>query len=243
MKKLILSCLILSACSHQPSVRQPASSHTSWKSFLEQKINPLPEFFAEDGSYLEQPWKKSSEVAFEGTPPVPSQLTEVPFACNDKKLWPTHPQQYSKEYVYAIQTDFDRLRLPPLMNSCIIPNPTKKYCLRAQTANVMVMSDIFEDSCGNKYRAYWVVTFRTGGGPSRSEDNMGTLLSKGRTQYEKPHAQFKGEYVTGYTYPVNPNDFIFLGKIYPGDLAKMKAAQAEALRQGFTLKGKSFQPK
>lgn len=219
------------------------STHHSWQSFLEQEVKPLVGFFEEDGQYLELPWRPSGEVVFDKVPPAPNQLSEKPLSCPDKTLWPTHPQQYTKEYLFAVSAPFDRLRLPPDMSSCITPNPTRRYCLRAQDANVMVLSDTYEDTCGNLYRGYWVVTFRSGGGPLRSEDNMGTLLAKGRTQYEKPHAEFPGEMITGYTYGVDVKNFIFLSQLLPGDKIHIESAVAEANRQGFTRRGRSFEPK
>lgn len=242
MKYLILLSL-LSACA-QVSERAPSSiPHHSWKSYLSQEFGSLENLFEGDGKYLKMPWKQSSEISFEKRPLQPHQLQEVQVNCRSQELWPTHPYQFTKEYLFAVQASFERMRLPPHFSSCITPNPTKKYCLMTQDANVIVMSDTYQDNCGNYYRGYWHVSYRTGGGPRRSEDNMGTMLSKGRTQYEKPKAQFKGEYDPGYTYPVKSKDFLFLSKLLPSDQAEIKKLRAHAFKNGYTMKGKSFNPK
>jgi len=242
MKNLFLVFLV-TACAHV-SERAPSSvPHHSWRSFLSQKFGSLENLFEGDGKYLDLPWKQSTEIGFEKRPPQPKDLQEVQVLCQSKDLWPTHPQQFTKEYLYAVQANFERMRLPPHFASCITPNPTKKYCLMTQTANVLVMSDTYQDNCGNYYRGYWHVAYRTGGGPRRSEDHMGTMLSKGRTQYEKANARFKGEYETGYTYPVKAKEFLFLSKLLPSDQANIKKFRAHALKTGFTLKGKSFTPR
>lgn len=240
--KNLFFIFLVTACA-QVSERAPSSiPHHSWRSFLNQKFGSLENLFDGDGKYIDKPWKQSSEIGFERRPPQPSQLQEVQVNCRSKELWPTHPQQFIKEYLYAVQADFDRTRLPPTFSSCITPNPTKRFCLRAQTANVLVMSDTYQDNCGNYYRAYWHVAYRTGGGPRHSEDHMGTMLSRGRTQYERPNARFKGEYDTGYTYPVKADDFLFLSKLLPSDQGNIRKFRAQAIKQGFTMKGKSFTP-
>lgn len=240
--KYILLLSLLSACA-QFSERAPSSvPHHSWRSFLSQKFGSLENLFEGDGKYLDLPWRQSVEIGFETRPPQPSQLQEVQVQCKSKELWPTHPQQFTKEYLYAVQASFERMRLPPHFSSCITPNPTRKYCLMTQTANVLVVSDTYQDNCGNYYRAYWHIAYRTGGGPQRSEDHMGTMLSRGRTQYEKPNARFKGEYDTGYTYPVKADDFLFLSKLLPSDQTKISRFRSQAIKQGFTMKGKSFTP-
>lgn len=242
MRTLIFT-LILVSCSHLPS-REPSSiPHHNWKSYLDHKFGSLAQLFPEDGRYLTPTWKPSHEITFDKRPPQPNQLQEVVVNCKKKELWPTHPQQGTKEYLYAVVAPFDRQRLPPQMSSCITPNPTRKYCLRAQDANVLVMSDTYVDNCGNYYRGYWHVAYRTGGGPLKSEDHMGTLLSKGRTQYEKPRAQFAGEYETGYTYPVDPKQFMFLSPLLPGDMNKIRQSQTEATRLGFTKRGQQYFPR
>lgn len=240
MKSLVL-LLLLFSCAHGPERAPSSIPFPSWKSYLDHKYGSLSSLFASDGKFLEAPWKQSHEITFEKRPPAPSQLPEVALSCGDKKLWPTHPQQTTKEYLFAVVASFDRIRLPGTMSSCITPNFNKKHCLRSQDANVIVMSDTYHDSCGNLYRGYWVVSYRTGGGPNKSEDNMGTLLSKGRTQYEKAKAQFAGEYEPGYTYPVEAQNFLFLSQLLPGDQRLIRLNREQALKFGFKLKGRSFQ--
>jgi hypothetical protein len=105
------------------------------------------------------------------------------------------------------------------------------------------MSDTYEDACGNLYRGYWFLNYRVGGGPQKSEDNMGTLFSKGRTQYPKPNAIFAGEVVDGNTYAVGIKNFLFLSPLLPGDMKKIREAYGYAAKAGFKKNGKIWVPR
>ena len=236
----LLTLIFVSACAHYESSNRTPSSlkQSSWKQYIEDEFfakKNLKDFFP-DPEFLVLPWRPSSDIAYAGTPPMPSQLIEVAVNCHDKKLWPTHPQESTKEYLYGIVANYDYSKLPPSSDACLRPNPTNRFCLYSTWANLIVMSDLFQDSCGVKYRAYWLVSFL------KSDDNMGTLLSKGRTVYPKPNAEFPGEYITGYTYPIEIKVFLFLGTLWRGDQEKIDQAQAEAFKHGYKLDGMSFTP-
>ena len=138
---------------------------------------------------------------------------------------------------------YDNRRLPGTSDACATPTTTKKFCIVAQRAVVSIMSDTYQDSCGNFYRGYWFLNYRVGGGPSKSEDNMGTLFSKGRTQYPKRGAQFAGEVEDGNTYPVDVKNFLFLSPLLPNDRARIREALGYAAKAGFRKVGHIWEPK
>ena len=174
----------------------------SWRGYVESHMGPLAKQFPES-QYIINNWSTYTEFSVDGGQFPLRNVTKVQLNCADKKLYPTHPQQFTKEYIMGLTADYKRTEMPGTATSCITPNFNKKYCLLSQRAVVAIMSDIYEDSCGNLYRGYWFLSYRVGGGPSKSEDSMGTLFAKGRTQYEKPHSEFPGkEFIDGNTYPV-----------------------------------------
>lgn len=238
---IFILLVLMTACSAwAPKNRIPSSlSQTTWKDYLQQEIlarQNLKDLFP-DAEYLIMPWKLSTEVAFGEVPANPSRLTETQVNCRDKKLWPTHPQQSTKEYVYAVTASYDYHRLPGESEACITANYNKRLCVRSTWANIFIISDIYEDSCGNTYRGYWLTSFL------QSQESMGTMVSKGRTVYPKPQAQFRNDYVTGYTYPLTPQDFLFLTSPWPQDLEKARRERTRALTiEGYKMNGKSFQP-
>lgn len=248
MKILFVALVLFGACSHQAkdlSERQPANVilNQTWKGYLESKVGPFPNLFP-DAKYLKMPWTTYHEFDVDGTKFPPNRIQVLSLNCRDKKLYPTHPQQFTKDYIMGVVAPYDRLTLPALSSSCIIPNPTKKFCLSAQRAVVAVMSDTYQDSCGNLYRGYWMVSYRIGGGPKMSEDTMGTLFAKGRTQYEKPHSDFPGkEFIDGNTYAVDQKEFLVLGTLLPTDKKKILEAQSIAFKGGFRKQGLIWIPK
>jgi hypothetical protein len=213
-------------------------THTTWKGYLEHQKGSFADLFP-DGQYIETSWRTYSEFNVDGSHFPPNKIQILPLTCAKKNLYPTNPQQNTKVYIYGVYSNYNHVRLPGTSSSCITPSFNKKHCLRAQSAVVAVMSDVYQDSCGNFYRGYWRLNYRIGGGPQMSEDTMGTLFSKGRTVYEKPNSSFPGkEFVDGDTYPVDVKNFMFLGSVLPGDQQKVKNAQAMALRSGYTLKNR-----
>jgi hypothetical protein len=96
--------------------------------------------------------------------------------------------------------------VPADSRTCKIASKSAKpVCLLTDIFEYAVISDVFEDNCGNIYRGYWNVGFL------KQDDNMGMLLSKGRTVYPKANAEYAGETEVGSTYAVDAKDFLFLG--------------------------------
>ena len=193
--------------------------------------NGLQNYFP-DPQHLGE-WQENTDFVMND--PLPPHLVRAkPFSCSEKRLFPTHPSQGTKEYLHAVYSMYDHGRLPPNSYACLIRNPTGKFCVRAATAMIVVMSDTYTDNCGNLYRGYWLVTYL------KSDESMGTLYAKGRTAYPKPDSEFENDFIEGSTYVVSQDDFMILAELLPDDKLKIEAEKARALRSGFRLEGKLF---
>lgn len=237
-------CFVILALSVSAFARVPASDipFTTWKSYLEHEKGSFADLFP-DSKYLEQSWVKYEEFDVDGRQFPPQNIDVLPLTCKDKNLYPTHPQQFTKEYIYSVVAKYDNARLPGTSTSCeVSTRNAKAYCIRAMRAVVAVMSDTYQDGCGNFYRGYWLKNYRVATDRRKSEDNMGTLFALGRAQYPKPGAQFAGEFVDGNTYPVNVKQFLFLGKLLPNDMKRIREAQGYAVRAKFRRVGFIWQP-
>lgn len=244
MRQLFAYFLVLISLSAQAG-RIPASDipFTTWKSYLEHEKGLLLDLFP-DAKYLGPQWTKYEEFNVDGRQFPPNRINVLELQCKNRNLYPTHPQQFTKEYIYGVVAKYDNLRLPGKSSSCEISTKNAKaYCIRAMRAVVAVMSDTYEDGCGNLYRGYWLKNYRVAQNKNLSEDNMGTLFALGRTQYPKRNAQFAGEYEDGNSYAVNVKEFLFLGPLLPGDLKRIQDARGFAARAGFRKNGKLWVPK
>ncbi len=197
-----------------------------WSSFVDNNFFP-------DSQYLQLPWRENSDFVI-ANPIGPENVHVTALNCPQPKLWPTHPSQASKEYLWAAFTHYDHFKLPIDSYACLRPNPTNRFCVMAAIPLVVVMSDLFEDECGNLYRGYWLVSY------FKSDENMGTLYSKGRTSYPRPDSPYEYDMIEGDTYPVEYKDFLFLGELMPLDHEKISQEQARAIKNGFIRKGKAF---
>lgn len=225
--------------------RVPASDlpFNDWKSYLEHEKGILADLFP-DGKYLDGKWVKFHEFNVDGSQLPPGAIDVLPLTCEDKNLYPTHPQQYTKEYIYGVVSKYDNRRLPGKSSSCeIATQNAKAHCIVAMKAVVAVISDTYEDGCGKLYRGYWLKDYRIANDKRKTEDNMGTLFSLGRTQYDKLNAQFPGEVVDGSTYPVKVDEFLFLATLRPGDVKRIREAQGYAVKAGFKKVGKIWKAK
>lgn len=203
--------------------------YLSWDEYLKNEIlqkRDLATMFP-NVEQLEK-WQISSDVVVDPKTPRPVDIQYTPHSCEkDNNLYPAHPQQDTKEYLYGAYANYAHHKLPVDSSACVTVNPTRRFCLRATYANLIIMSDIYEDACGNFYRGYWLTSFL------KSDESMGTLFSKGKTAYEKPEAEFPGEFVMGGTYPVDKINFLFLGKLRQGDKEAVEKGRKDASRLGF----------
>jgi hypothetical protein len=241
MKAIAFPLLFLAACAAQKDLhRTPASvPYSSWEEYVQREVlnaRNLDRWYP-DSQFLKLPWRKSNEVAYDGSVPDPSELRIKAVSCGDKTLWPTHPQQTTKNYLHGIYASYDHTKLPADSHACNRASTNRRSCLSATWAYVFIMSDTYQDSCGNYFRGYWMVNYL------KKDDNMGTLLSKGRTVYQTPGAQFKGDYDTAQTYGVEPREFLFLAELESGDMAKIRRDSEAALRAGFRKRGLAFEPR
>jgi hypothetical protein len=236
MLKYFCFMVLLVSCASQEPARLPSSTpyQRSWHEYVMNNFidrNGVEKYFTDPEHLMS--WQENTDFVINNSL-QPFQITEKSFSCSVRKVYPTHPSQGTKEYLYAVYAMYDHRKIPPNSYACLRKNLTGRFCVRAATAIMVVMSDTFEDECGNYYRGYWLVTYL------KSDESMGTLFAKGRTAYEKPNAQFPNEFVEGGTHFLAPKEFLLFGNLLPGDLVKIRAEKARSLRSGFRMNGKLF---
>lgn len=197
----------------------------SWDRFLDVSVFP-------ESQYL-QSWRESTDFVIEGSL-TPEEASPKEHQCASGKLWPTHPSQSTKEYLWAQFAHYDHFKVPVTSYACLRANPSGRFCVMAAIALAVVMSDTFEDDCGNLYRGYWLVTY------FKSDENMGTLYSKGRTAYPRPGSEYEYDMIEGDTYPLQQSDFLFLGELRPFDREKISLEQERAAQNGFKRVNRQF---
>lgn len=175
-------------------------------------------------------WQTSSDYVITRTE-TPETIRKVQIRCHQSNIWPTHPQQYTKEYQAAFWSHYDHGRLSVSSPACLRPNPTNRFCVKATYANTIFMSDLYNDECGNTYRGYWIVNFL------KSDESMGTLFAKGRTVYPKPNSEWEGEFQTGDTYQIQVSDFLFFSDVTSADLKSIELSRENAIREGYIHSG------
>lgn len=173
----------------------------------------------------------------------PFQLRKREVLCEDKNLYPTHPQQTTKEYHYFLTGAFDIKKLPGVSRACRVRSSgdrlNAKRCLMAERIEFALISDIYRDRCGNHYRGYWMISFL------QKDETMGTLLSQGRTVYEKENSPLAHDMYDGQTYAVPNKEFVFLTDLLQGDDKKISENQNRANRftHDFNSQTLLFNPK
>ncbi len=236
MLKYFFLMSLLVSCASQEQVRLPSSTpyQRTWHEYVMNNFiekHGIEKYFP-DPEYMKR-WQENREFVINTALP-PFRITEKPFSCKVRKVYPTHPSQYTKDYLYAVYANYDHGKIPPNSSACMRKNPTGRFCVRTTSAYMVVMSDTYEDECGNYYRGYWLITYL------KSDESMGTLFAKGRAAYEKPDAQFANEYVEDGTHFLAPREFLLFSELLPGDAKKIREEKARALRSGFRMKGKLF---
>lgn len=179
----------------------------------------IPEKSAFLGWKEKQGWRTSNLNPFE--------LPKTKVNCSDSRLYPTHPQQTTKEYHYFLAGQYDLKRVPGKSSVCRMSNKsspqTPARCLMTERIELALLSDTYRDLCGKFYRGYWLKMFL------QKEETMGTLLSHGRTVFENPESQFINDMLDGHTYAVNVEEFLFLTDLIEGDDKEISENQNRAL--------------
>lgn len=160
------------------------------------------------------------------------RTNSLPSNCSDQNLYPSHPQQSSKKYHIHQLASYAYFNVPPDSPMCAIATrpgrPTdRKYCLKAYQFNYVLLSDIFQNSCGEFFRGFWQVLF------SSKNEKMQQLFSKGRVLEKNPKSEFEGDFLVGGTSAVPKGDFFFLAPLFPGDIERTKELR-ESAKQDFT---------
>lgn len=179
------------------------------------------------------------EYAFKGwqddtistSAPRPEDAKRKKLACDKTTLLPTQPQSALKRYHRYAHGLYDNSKLNGESRACKIPGNGRngrgeRTCLAAATLDYAMLSDTYVDTCGNFYRGFWEELYLS------TEETMGTLISKGRTVYPVPNAQFSGEVYDGATHAVDASDFVFLSELSPGDTESIAKAKENANREG-----------
>lgn len=175
---------------------------SGWEQYLNPKDLALP-----DSASLSV-WRWNNNYAQNDGAAMPESMEKVAINCDSDRLWPTHPEQITKDYIYAVSASYKN----------------KEH----SDANAIVMSDFYQDECGNMYKGYWVASFLS------DEETMHTLLSKGRRIIRKPGG-YPGEYTSGSTFAVNENEFLFFTELSAEENGKVELSQERALDNGYRL--------
>lgn len=143
-------------------------------------------------------------------------------------LYPTHPQQDTKLYHVFNVGKYNQAKLNGDSEVCALSSKFKNSrgtltCLAPDLIYEVVISDTYEDACGNLYRGFWKREFK------KSEESMGTLFSLGRTLYERPGALFKNDFYVDSTYSLDAKDFLFLTPAFKEDSVLVSQARARIL--------------
>ena len=150
-------------------------------------------------------------------PNVINHATLKRYSCEggDGKLYPAYPSQEAKIYhKYYFGTYRNQLLTNESVQCRFWTNNQLRICQDSFPTKFIVASDLFYDSCGNLYRAFWRHFFLG------NHESIADLFSRGRTQRitagEAPDPLKGGdnyyEVVTSYTYGVSVDDFFLLSE-------------------------------
>lgn len=169
-----------------------------------------------------KPWKNlpdqvSSSVDIKSLTPLTS-------SCVGDTIMPAHPQGGTKLYHLFEVAIYDPTKLEASDPGCLIGSKGKNKqgvhaCLSPDKLYHAVLSDTYVDTCGNYYRGFWEVTFL------KSQENMSTLVSKGRNLRQKKGSSIKGDLEMGPASPVPLTELLFLTPLFKGDLEKIQKYQ------------------
>ena len=169
---LFVICLNILGCPH------------SWGNAGEaNRVAPFASYFPD--SEIPDPGAFIGRHPSDGSSKSPIDFTNVPtmtVQCGDTLLYPTQPQEVMKTYHFLETGTYSLTRLNGGDSVCLTSglglNAKGNHpCLRPDLLKRVAISDTYMDSCGNYYRGFWRVLYQ------QSNENMGTLLSQGRSVY------------------------------------------------------------
>ncbi len=174
----------------------------------------------------------NEKIGYVTAPLKDLKLEKIKIQCDQDResLYPTHPQQMTKHYHVYNWAQYNHGKLTAEAYACDIKSKHKNVagtfpCIRATIAYEVMMSDLYQDRCGNFYRAYWQFGFL------KKDESMGTLLSKGRTVYPNMKSDFpENDFYEGQTYKTTSEDFLFLTVASDEEVKKAKALFEQALK-------------
>jgi hypothetical protein len=212
------SLSLMVSCSHSKAFREVASKIPD--SILAESVKEKHAFLG----WKNNPREQTDFLNFE-------EVKSVSINCENSRIFPTHPQMDQKKYFNAKYGSFDHFKLSTESELCLLKTKSKNSkgnytCLRADRLAYVVISDLYEDSCGNFYRGYKELLFQ------RSHENMGTLFSPGRSMLPDPKATVEGEYIYGSTYPVESAEFYFFTEVTDQERASIKVGKKQAEKLG-----------
>ncbi len=180
------------------------SQHLAWENIVEQEYQKevnLKRINFPHSFYFD--WKNKYGISPRDNDGIWGTRSVKRFNCKHKKLIPTHKGMDQKVYHLFEYRAYDNRKIPGTAYECLVKsNGPKKYCLRADTLNRVLMSDLYRDKCGNFYRGVIYRSFLT------DNESMGTLFTPGRTAYPKPNSPYNNDYRPGDTYEVDKNEFL-----------------------------------
>lgn len=157
-----------------------------------------------------------------------ARYPSVRVQCRGEYLYPSHPQQDLKIYHVYRQAAYEAGKLKKTDRACLIHSNGKnssgeEYCLRADVVSDVILSDVFTDACGHLYRGFVEKIFLD------QDENMGTLISPGRTMYPNPRSEYSKDMISGGTYRVSVHGFVKIGTLFPGDAQRVRDLRKQAL--------------
>ncbi len=145
-----------------------------------------------------------------------SKIEAVQIRCADQNLMPTHPAQTGKLYHLFRSNRYDHMKLSAEDYACRIGLPKVRAgvparCGRADTAYDVIISDLYQDSCGNFYRGFIRRQY------VQRDETVATLFSAGRMVYQNPRSSIPNDMITGKPYAVPVNEFVLISGLLEGD--------------------------
>lgn len=214
--------------------RQFAHASFNWLELFK-KSNDLNEIY-DEYHFTQNIWNFDGDYSHSLESFSPSPNNDISTKLCGDRFFPSHPKATTKSYHYALYKYFDYKKLPPDNYRCNLTTTGKvKTCLNAGALHFIIISDTFFDLCGNSFRGFWAVAYNS------DDENMGTLLSKGRNIESVPGSPFKHDYRPSNTYEVSRSNFIFMSPLFKKDQAKIdKSIKSSAKSYNLIMKNSLF---